>query len=357
MRRGARSIALVAFLIICLLLYHQRPPKAVSNSPYRLESIDWSRYAYSQYATDSAYLCNSVMVFEALHRLGSRADRILFYPEEWDTEISDSKDRDSQLLVIARDKYKVKLYPVKMLSVRRAPEKEKKKKRKGETWDYSINKFLAFSQTQYDRVLHLDSDITLLQDMDELFFLPSSPVAMPRAYWELPDRYKLTSLLLVIEPSAREFDALVQAAYSSENSTTKFDMEILNNRFSDSALILPHRQYGLLTGEFRAEEHNIYLGNSHEEWDAKAALKEAKLVHFSDWPLPKPWIMWPLNLLSKMLPKCESQAGTAQERGCENREIWKGLYDDFRWRRKVRSSDYHLNYMLREPKSNLTFLF
>ena len=54
------------------------------------------------------------MVFEALQRLGSRADRILFYPENWDTEIADRNDRDSQLLVLARDKYGVQLVPIDM---------------------------------------------------------------------------------------------------------------------------------------------------------------------------------------------------------------------------------------------------
>lgn len=35
----------------------------------------------------------------------------------WDLVISDSKDRDSQLLVMARDKYKAKLHPITLLSV------------------------------------------------------------------------------------------------------------------------------------------------------------------------------------------------------------------------------------------------
>jgi hypothetical protein len=35
----------------------------------------------------------------------------------WDLVISDSKDRDSQLLVMARDKYQAKLRPTTLLSV------------------------------------------------------------------------------------------------------------------------------------------------------------------------------------------------------------------------------------------------
>jgi hypothetical protein len=65
-----------------------------------------------QYATSSAYLCNSVIIFEALQRLGSRAERVLLYPQDWDTLIDSPQDRDSQLLVLARDKYNVQLMPI-----------------------------------------------------------------------------------------------------------------------------------------------------------------------------------------------------------------------------------------------------
>jgi hypothetical protein len=57
------------------------------------------------------------MVFDSLARLGSKADRVLFYPDYWDTVITDSRDRDSQLLVLAKKKYDVKLQPIKPLTV------------------------------------------------------------------------------------------------------------------------------------------------------------------------------------------------------------------------------------------------
>ena len=65
------------------------------------------------------------MVFETLERLGSRADRILMYPEEWDTEIASKSDRDSQLLVMARDWYRVKLIPIKISRFQRDGDSEK----------------------------------------------------------------------------------------------------------------------------------------------------------------------------------------------------------------------------------------
>lgn len=99
------------FLFVCWLLYPsagQAAAKGVTN---------WSNYAYSLYATDSATLCHALLVFDTLATLGSKADRVLFYPQSWDTEVTSPEDRDSQLLVLARDKYKVKLHPIELLTV------------------------------------------------------------------------------------------------------------------------------------------------------------------------------------------------------------------------------------------------
>lgn len=58
------------------------------------------------------------MLFDTLDRLGSRAERILLYPEKMDLEVSDSYDRDSQLLVKARDEYGAHLIPTTLEAIR-----------------------------------------------------------------------------------------------------------------------------------------------------------------------------------------------------------------------------------------------
>ena len=333
--RRSRYFLLLASLL-CLTVYyfsyrHTSFFKPTHAPSLRYKSVDWSRYAYSQYATDQAYLCNSVMVFEALDRLGSRADRILMYPDEWDTEISDRRDRNSQLLVIAREYYKVKLIPIKVQRFER--DGPNINAHTTHTWDESATKFLTFNQTQYSRILHLDSDITLFKHLDDLFLLPSSPVAMMRAHWKLPEQH-LTSMLILLEPSEVETQRLLSAAQSKARSHNHYDMDILHGLYKDSAMVLPHRHYGLLSGEFRLQQHENYLGNSYDEWDPDRVLREASLVHFSDWPLPKPWLMWPRNLLREEMPKCRVTPGTAAEEGCRAREVWLELYNDFRKRRK-----------------------
>jgi hypothetical protein len=128
--------------------------------------------------------------------------------------------------------------------------------------------------------------------MDELFLLPKTPVAMPRAYW-LPPTHpggpnQLTSSVLLLQPSFREFTRIETAV--SNAGERDFDMEILNQLYNKTALVLPHRPYFLVTGEFRNNKtrgHGAYLGEG-EEWDARKVRREVKYVHFSDWPMPKP---------------------------------------------------------------------
>ena len=58
------------------------------------------------------------MVFEALHRLGSKADRVLLYPDDWDFNLYNQSDLNSQLLVGAQQRWNVKLKPVLLLDDR-----------------------------------------------------------------------------------------------------------------------------------------------------------------------------------------------------------------------------------------------
>ncbi|KAH7316694.1 nucleotide-diphospho-sugar transferase, partial [Stachybotrys elegans] len=284
------------------------------------DDVDWSRFAYTQYVTNKKYLCNSVMLFETLQRLGSKASRVMMYPSYMlpDPTSKEGQNREAKLIITARDSYGVELVPIQI----------QHREERDETWADSFTKLLAFNQTQYERVLALDSDSVVLQPMDELFLTPPCPVAMPRAYWLLredPPRRILSSQLVLLQPSAVEFERI--QAQTDASGTDDYDMEIVNQLYLDSATVLPHRPYDLLTGEFRSEDHSAYLGSDREEWDPVAALKEAKFLHFSDWPMPKPWEHIPDSTRKKAMPKCEEKNG---KEDCTSRDIWNKIYDDFR---------------------------
>ena len=73
----------------------------------------------------------------------------MMYPEDW---IVGGDDYAGRLLAKARDEYGVRLMPIEVQHF------------DGDsTWADSFTKLLAFNQTEYKRVLSLDSDATVLQ--------------------------------------------------------------------------------------------------------------------------------------------------------------------------------------------------
>ena len=102
MRRNQRvRFASEILIVFILFLYFQ----FLKPNPVCKDKTVWSQYAYIQYVTNSDYLCNSVMLFEMLHRLGSKADRLMLVPAQFAAQEGWILD----LMLMARDKYDVRL--------------------------------------------------------------------------------------------------------------------------------------------------------------------------------------------------------------------------------------------------------
>lgn len=121
-------------------------------------------------------------------------------------------------------------------------------------------------------------------------------------------------------------------------------MEILNSVYGSSCMVVPHRPYVMLSGELRSQDHRAYLGNEWEEWDAGKAVLETRYVHFSDWPVPKPWLPIGEGLLKEQEPECRKRAvgvdwegHVVEEEDCTEKVVWRRLYEEFRERREVSS--------------------
>ncbi|TAQ89594.1 hypothetical protein B7494_g2063 [Chlorociboria aeruginascens] len=295
-------------------------PVVESKEGDEFKGLDWQKYAYVTYVTREDLLCNAVMILESLERLGSRAQRVMLIPDMGEFSTGDTGEKDTVvkgLLDLAENKYRAKLERVKILSKEMTYAK----------WKESYTKLLALNLTQYDRLIVLDSDATLLQPIDELFLLPPAPAALPRAYWlETPT---LASHLMLLRPSTHSFSQAQNLIQRAGLGT--YDMEIVNKLFGPSCVVLPHKNYALLTGEFRRpdDSHGEYL-NRGEKWDPQEVKDNAKLVHFSDHPMPKPWeeiSEWEVE---------QNQPAPGVRDGVEdfgNRNMWNALYRDFRERR------------------------
>ncbi|KAK0665582.1 family 8 putative glycosyltransferase [Cercophora samala] len=277
--------------------------------------------------------------FSRLKEFGTKHELALIYPDTWDDEGKSAVSaRRFRIVDRIRSEYPhIHLHPSPVL---RLPDNDP-------TWGDSITKFHAFSLVSYTRVMAFDSDTLVLNNMDHYFAAPRASLAVPRAYWLGDVRNTsfsineqiLGSHVMLLEPNTRRYDRIVREAMGSG----EFDMEVVNRLFKGSAMILPHRGLALLTGEFRLKDHSRYLvgdDEDGEEWDAMGEVKRSFLVHFSDWPLPKPWMWHSSQQWRDALPSCEDGEGKRRKtrRGgggggggedCPDRVIWKGFYEEF----------------------------
>lgn len=263
------------------------------------------------------------------------ARRIMLYPSSWDPneidDVSPSQDLTpiARLLQQAQKNYFVKLQPVDVLHQNSTKET---------TWADSYTKLLAFNLTSFDRVLALDSDSIVLQNLDDLFLLQKAPLAMPFVYWGEPTGWSFSSQMLLITPSASSFASISSAIEKAKPD--EYDMDILNSLFRNHILRIPQRPYNLLSGEFRRKNHAHYLrshprsSSRNQKWDPDFVLAEAKFLHYSDWPIPKPWIRATKEVLNKYMPTC-AQSEWFGASDCRDRAIWLKLYYDFAVRRQA----------------------
>ncbi len=347
--------------------------------------IDWSKYAYVLYATSPQYLCNAIIMFSQLSKLQTKAKFILLYNKIWDYESSP----EFQKIQEASFRYKIIIKPVDAGADKT-------------NWGSSIAKLNAFELIEYKRIIYMDSDSMVLQNLDELFFIPESIVAMPRAYWlvkpkEVPEKHWWDifssskeneneneneiesesekgndingnfiwgSHIMIIKPSKVYFDLLQQ--YSSSRQENEYDMEIINKVFDyktcreksldkdlpiPECLILPHSKYGVLTSEFVNINHKAYLANPEDteiainsfknsktenyywdnsNFDSTLIRSKLKHIHFSDWPIPKPWKV--MTGLGYDIPICYKNKGIKTNKklkDCEGVAIWNDFYTTF----------------------------
>lgn len=179
------------------------PAKIIDYVYSKIEpsSINWDSYAYVTYATDVNHLCSAVMNFHNLRKVHrSKAKLVLIYDQSWDKleiqsdeELNQHKkdhgntDRISvvDLLLTAVNDYNVQLLPVDL-----ELDSFKDIKLRPEVWDANYIKALLFNQTQFDRIVYFDCNSVLQHNLDELFFIPPSHVALPEAYWLARENYK-----------------------------------------------------------------------------------------------------------------------------------------------------------------------
>lgn len=143
-------------------------------------------------------------------------------------------------------------------------------------FDNVFTKLRAWELTDLDKVVFLDADTIVLQNVDDLFERPSIAAA-PDFF--LPDRFN--SGVMVLEPSADTFQRMMHAL-STSPSYDGGDQGFLNTFYGDwYAMPVAHRLpvgYNLFHFIFQFLRSHPSLG--------EAVQREAKIVHYM---MQKPW--------------------------------------------------------------------
>lgn len=145
---------------------------------------------------------------------------------------------------------------------------------------------------------------------------------------------------MVLTPSTDAFQR-VEDIMKRRAGKGFYDMEIMNALFGGTCEVIPHEPYALLSGEFRSTDHaNFFNYKSGRVWNPRDVLKQAKMVHFSDSPLPKPWVATDEKIFAAK-PDCSFDAEQGEE--CRGQQIWLDLYKRFREKRNVSHLFEHSN--------------
>lgn len=273
-------------------------------------------------------LCSALMIWSQVEEIGSRAQRLMLYPSSWDMNEKVGKEYTpvARMLRQAENNYYVKLRPLDALINRQ-------KTAVGHTWADPYTKLLGFNLTEFDRVLAIDPASVVKQNLDELFLIPASPVAMPYIYYGQADGWHFSTQLTLMTPSTKSFSQISDAIKLA--SPTNDDLSILETLFYGQIIKIPQRPFALLAGEYRQKSHVHYIGNRWpKKWDPDSMLREARILHFSDHPIPKPWIKASQVLLNKNMPNCGRSEWFGAS-NCRDRAVWFKLYRDYADMRKA----------------------
>jgi glycogenin glucosyltransferase len=149
-----------------------------------------------------------------------------------------------------------------------------------ERFAYSFTKLQAWSLCDYDKLVVLDADTIVLQNIDDLFERPALAAAPD---YLMPDRFN--SGVMVIEPSQQTLTSMFDALFKLE-SYDGGDQGFLNMFYPDwYGLPASHR----LPAGYNMHQFIYQFLRSFPHLRAQAE-REAKVIHYT---VQKPWLTRP----------------------------------------------------------------
>ena len=252
--------ALSLSLAVCVFMMPREDPGHPRLSTQR-EVVNDARFSYVMYAGDPRYVAGVVVVVKVLKLLGCKMAIALMH----------------SCALPAADAALLRALNVTLVEVH---DFQRKRDAYYRTVMLKLN---VFNLTEYDRVVYVEADGVPLKNLDRLFDIAVAPagLAAPAMHWGSG----LTSILMVVEPSAEKFEIL-----TSPSDEGEFDMDVLNDFCdglrSSNCTALPST-YGFLNGLLADEYPKHLRGFAGTLESAVDVLKYGHYVHFTS--VGKPW--------------------------------------------------------------------
>lgn len=159
-----------------------------------------------------------------------------------------------------------------------------------ERWNYTFDKLQVFNLLEYEKVVFLDSDMLIVKNIDHLFGMPHMSAVVADVY-DQPDCTELNSGLLVIEPSAKESQGLIDTLLSDRLSQLPMfgDQDVIRAYFSDWA---SKPELRLPVG------YNLFYPFMDQFYKANGKRRDIYVIHFVYGK--KPWQYTFKEVLKKM---------------------------------------------------------
>eukprot|EP01095_Lingulamoeba_sp_RSL-Kostka_P016626 TRINITY_DN8193_c2_g1_i4.p1 TRINITY_DN8193_c2_g1~~TRINITY_DN8193_c2_g1_i4.p1 ORF type:complete len:444 (+),score=47.43 TRINITY_DN8193_c2_g1_i4:479-1810(+) len=159
--------------------------------------------------------------------------------------------------------------------------------------DWVFSKLNIYNLTEYDKVVYLDTDILVLENVDELFFCPGYCAALRNAFFNTG--------VIVLKPSVDLFEDLLDKRLSLP-SYNAGEQGLMNSYFHDfdlrcegfngdeeTLMRLDGGKCGRLPAYYNGDLGPYYLANA--KWNLPEKRTQPKILHFTLGTY-KPWQWW-----------------------------------------------------------------
>lgn len=149
--------------------------------------------------------------------------------------------------------------------------------KKMERWNNSFDKLNVFNLTEYNKLIYLDSDLLILNNIDNLFEI--------NRFTMVPDipfnKEKFNSALMIVIPDNNIYKALIELTDTMNESNTDYvgDQTIINEYYKDKNVITLDKEYNTMK--------SLHLDNDkYTSYEVTKDVDNPVIIHYINQPKP-----------------------------------------------------------------------